>query len=58
MSRILMACSSATFSTSKLGYVEYTVPTERFGLSLYAGKFDSVLGYEYRACKRRRIASP
>ncbi len=32
----------------KLGYVEYTVPTERFGLSLSAGKFDSVLGYEYR----------
>lgn len=36
------------FLDVKLGYVEYTVPTERFGLSLYAGKFDSVLGYEYR----------
>lgn len=33
----------------KLGYVEYAVPTSRFGLSLYAGKFDSVLGYEYRS---------
>jgi hypothetical protein len=32
----------------KLAYVEYNVPIRRFGLSLYAGKFDSVLGYEYR----------
>ena len=32
----------------KLAYAEYSVPTQRFGLTLSAGKFDSVLGYEYR----------
>jgi hypothetical protein len=32
----------------KLAYVEYTVPIKRFSLTLTAGKFDSVLGYEYR----------
>jgi len=33
----------------KLAYVEYIVPVESFKLSLFAGKFDSVLGYEYRS---------
>jgi hypothetical protein len=37
------------FLDVKLAYVEYLVPVTRFKLSLYAGKFDSVLGYEYRA---------
>jgi hypothetical protein len=32
----------------KLAYAEYRVPLSTWGLSLYAGKFDSVLGYEYR----------
>lgn len=32
----------------KLAYAEYRVPVSTWGLSLYAGKFDSVLGYEYR----------
>ena len=32
----------------KLAYAEYNVPLQRFGLSLTVGKFDSVLGYEYR----------
>lgn len=32
----------------KLAYAEYSVPVQSFRLSLYAGKFDSVLGYEYR----------
>jgi hypothetical protein len=32
----------------KLAYMEYNVPLKRFGLSISAGKFDSVLGYEYR----------
>lgn len=33
----------------KLAYAEYTVPWDRVHLTLSAGKFDSVLGYEYRA---------
>lgn len=33
----------------KLAYVEYIAPIESFKLSLFAGKFDSVLGFEYRA---------
>ncbi len=33
----------------KLGYVEYTVPIEKFDLRIYAGKFDSTLGVEYRS---------
>ena len=33
----------------KLGYVEYRVPIERIDLKLTAGKFDSVLGIEYRS---------
>lgn len=37
------------FIDVKLAYVEYMVPVESFSLSLYAGKFDSVLGYEYRS---------
>jgi hypothetical protein len=37
------------FIDVKLAYVEYVVPIESFALSLYAGKFDSVLGYEYRS---------
>jgi transposase-like protein len=37
------------FIDVKLAYVEYMVPIESFKLSLYAGKFDSVLGFEYRA---------
>ncbi len=32
----------------KLAYAEYRVPLSTWGLSLYAGKFDSLLGYEYR----------
>ena len=32
----------------KLAYIEYNVPIRLFSLSLSAGKFDSVLGYEYR----------
>lgn len=36
------------FIDVKLAYAEYTVPVSRFGLTLTAGKFDSVLGYEYR----------
>ncbi|MFO0579416.1 MAG: outer membrane beta-barrel protein [Polyangia bacterium] len=32
----------------KLAYAEYSVPLQRIRLSLSAGKFDSVLGYEYR----------
>lgn len=37
------------FIDVKLAYVEYIVPVESFSLSLYAGKFDSVLGFEYRS---------
>jgi hypothetical protein len=33
----------------KLGYVEYLAPIERFELRLSGGKFDSVLGFEYRS---------
>lgn len=36
------------FVDIKLAYLEYAVPTDRFRLNLYAGKFDSVLGFEYR----------
>src|SRR5262249_27503743 len=32
----------------KLAYVEWRVPLETWKLSLFAGKFDSTLGYEYR----------
>jgi hypothetical protein len=32
----------------KLAYAEYLIPTEKVSFSLYAGKFDSVLGREYR----------
>ncbi len=32
----------------KLAYVDYIVPTRRFDLDLYAGKIDTVFGYEYR----------
>jgi hypothetical protein len=32
----------------KLAYVEWRAPFERWKLSLFAGKFDSTLGYEYR----------
>lgn len=32
----------------KLAYVEYRIPIGQSNLSLFAGKFDSVLGYEYR----------
>ena len=32
----------------KLGYIEYRLPTPGLELSLFAGKFDSVLGVEYR----------
>jgi len=37
------------FLDVKLAFVEYIVPVESFSLSLYAGKFDSVLGHEYRS---------
>ena len=33
----------------KLAYAEYIVPTDAVKLSLFAGKFDSVLGVEYRS---------
>lgn len=36
------------FIDVKLAYAEYMVPIESFKLSLFAGKFDSVLGFEYR----------
>lgn len=36
------------FLDVKLAYLEYLVPIEAFELSLYAGKIDSVLGWEYR----------
>ena len=36
------------FIALKLAYVEYTVPTDRLDLRITAGKFDSVLGIEYR----------
>ncbi len=32
----------------KLGYVDYRVPTSDYGVHLFVGKFDSVLGVEYR----------
>ncbi len=37
------------FVDVKLAYAEYIVPVESFKLSLFAGKFDSVLGFEYRS---------
>lgn len=37
------------FVDVKLGYLEYRVPTERFDLRVSGGKFDSVLGFEYRS---------
>ena len=36
------------FLDVKLAYAELRVPIASFGLSLYAGKMDPVLGYEYR----------
>jgi len=33
----------------KLAYVEWLAPTKAAQLSLFAGKFDSVLGFEYRS---------
>jgi hypothetical protein len=36
------------FLDVKLAYVEWRVPLESFRLSLFAGKVDSTLGYEYR----------
>jgi hypothetical protein len=36
------------FIDVKLAYLEYRVPIKSFGLSLFAGKVDSVLGIEYR----------
>jgi hypothetical protein len=40
--------SFGDFVDVKLAYVEYLAPVESFDLNLYAGKFDSVVGYEYR----------
>jgi hypothetical protein len=37
------------FLDLKLAYAEYQLPTERLDLRLAAGKFDSVLGIEYRS---------
>jgi hypothetical protein len=37
------------FVDVKLAYAEYIVPIESFKLSLFAGKFDSVIGFEYRS---------
>jgi len=39
---------------AKLAYVEYRIPTDRFGLSLYGGKFESVMGREYRRARALR----
>jgi hypothetical protein len=36
------------FLDVKLAYAEYIIPTSKVSFSLYAGKFDSVLGREYR----------
>lgn len=36
------------FIDVRLAYGEWIVPTKSFDLSIYAGKFDSVLGIEYR----------
>jgi hypothetical protein len=36
------------FVDVKLAYAEYRAPVESFKLNLYAGKFESVLGREYR----------
>src|SRR5262249_52734142 len=36
------------FLDVKLAYVEYALPLRRMNLSLFVGKFDSVLGIEYR----------
>jgi hypothetical protein len=36
------------FIDVKLGYVSYRIPTSSVNLELFAGKFDSVLGIEYR----------
>jgi len=33
----------------KLAYLEYTVPTDRADIRIYAGKIDSTLGIEYRS---------
>lgn len=40
--------SLGDFLDVKLAYLEYAVPIDRFRLNIYAGKFDSVLGFEYR----------
>lgn len=32
----------------KLGYAQYDIHTPRANISLFAGKFDSIVGYEYR----------
>jgi hypothetical protein len=42
------ATGLGSFMDIKLAYLEYTIPTDRFDLRLSAGKFDSVLGIEYR----------
>jgi hypothetical protein len=36
------------FLDVRLAFLEYIVPIKAFSLSLFAGKMDSVLGYEYR----------
>jgi len=41
------------FLDVKLAYLTYRAPVESFGLEIYAGKFESVLGREYR-----RMESP
>jgi hypothetical protein len=40
--------SIGDFVDVKLAYAEWRAPLAAFGLSLYAGKMDPVLGYEYR----------
>jgi hypothetical protein len=40
--------SLGDFVDLKLAYAEYIVPIESFDLHFYVGKFDSVLGIEYR----------
>ncbi|HLU66575.1 MAG TPA: outer membrane beta-barrel protein [Kofleriaceae bacterium] len=36
------------FVDLRLAYLEYRIPRESVNLSLFAGKFDSVVGFEYR----------
>ncbi len=41
--------TTGDFIDVRLGYLEYRAPTENIGITLSVGKFDSVLGFEYRS---------